>query len=323
MIEKSNVIHDTPEIIDHFTQYMKTAKPLFISRIGGSDFELVCDYYNNKTVIDDDIWYRKAVRRVKELNGYFDFNDDKCCFAKFLDSMITYYESGDFIGYAGKQEKHFKFMLRGKSELDSRFEPFISHISTGKLLFNWNEFIQPITPFLQSFKIWGEDKTILIVSPFSTSIEYQYTRKDKLFFDYQYPEFTLKTYNTNITYNDSNDSADNLNISTANWHEECKRMADEINHIDFDIALLSCGSYAMFLGHYIKNDLGKQAIYLGGSLNLYFNIYGKRFEPLYDKVGLNPAYQIDAFENSVIENISGGRSYTNESLDAYFGKKPV
>jgi hypothetical protein len=323
MISKSNVLPNAPEIIDYFTEFMKSSKPMFISRIGGSDFELVCDYYNNNEVINDDSWYLRAVRRVKELNGYFNFNNDKACFKQFLDSMISYYESGDLIGYAGKQEKYFRFMLRGKSELDSRFEPLISHISTDKILFNWNEFIQPVTPFLQSFKTWGENKTILIVSPFSKSIEYQYSRKDKLFLNYQYPEFKLKTYNTNITYNDSSDSADNLNITTENWHDECKRMADEIKHIDFDIAFLSCGSYAMFLGHYIKNEMGKQALYLGGSLNLYFNIYGKRFEPLYDKVGLNPEYQIDAFENTVIENISGGRSYTNESLDAYFGKKPT
>jgi hypothetical protein len=321
MINKVNVLHDTTDIMKYFTDYMARPHPMFISRIGGSDFELVCDYFNNNEIIHDDAWYNRATRRVKELNGYFDFNNSKDCFRLFLESMITYYTNGDLIGYAGKQEKHFKFMLRGKSEFDQRYEPFISYISENKVLFNWNQYVQPVKPFLESFKSWGDNKTILIVSPFSKSIEYQFTRKDELFYDYKFPNFILKTYNTNITYNDAGDSADNLNLTTVNWHDECHRMVAEIKEIEFDIAFLSCGSYAMFIGNYIKSEMGKQALYIGGTLNLLFNIYGNRFEPLYQQVGLNPNCQIDAFENETIKSISGGRSYKNEGLDAYFGKK--
>lgn len=301
---------------------MQETRPCFISRIGGSDFELVCDYYNDPTIIDNDEWYRKGVHTVKELNGYFDFSNSKDNFKQYLDVLIESYKDSDVIAYAGKQEKHIKFYLRGKSDINPRFKPFIEYISQGKTLINWNQFIQEVRPFLTSFTTWGDDKKILFVSPFSKSIEHQFQFKDKLFVDYKYPSFELKTCNTKITYNNNDDTQSSLGIDTNNWHDECQRLAEEISKIDFDIAFLSCGSYAMFLGNYIKHTLNKQSLYFGGSLNLYFNIYGKRFEPLYKQVNLDPHYLITAFENSDITNINGGRVYANESIDAYFGIKP-
>lgn len=53
-------------------------------------------------------------------------------------------------------------------------------------------------------------------------------------------------------------------------------MEDEIRQKDFDIALLGCGAYGFPLAAYIKS-LGKQAIHVGGPLQLYFGIRGKRW----------------------------------------------
>jgi hypothetical protein len=316
-----NIIHSSEKIIEFFNSYIQEQQPCFISRIGGSDFELVCDYYNDPSIIYNDTWYSKGVIKVKELNGYFDFNNSRECFQLYLDTLLNSYKNSDVLAYAGKMEKHIRFFINGKSQIDPRFKPFLEYISQDKILINWVQFIQEVRPFLTSFSTWAGGKKILFVSPFSKSIEHQYQYKDKLFLDYQYPDFTLKTYNTRITYNNQEDTKDSLKLLTNNWHEECLRLSDEISTIDFDIALLSCGSYAMFLGDYIKNTLKKKALYFGGSLNLYFNIYGKRFEPLYNQIKLNRDYQIEPFENSLVENISGGRKYENEALDAYFGKK--
>jgi hypothetical protein len=316
-----NFIHNNTDIIKYFNNHMTLTTPTFVGRIGGSDFEIVCDYHNNPNIINDPAWYNRSVRKVRELNGYFDFSNSKDNFQQYLKVLIDGYLSSDVLSYGGKMEKYVRFYINGKSDFDSRFKSFVWQIGTNKSLINYNEFIQSVRPFLESFKVWGADKKILIVSPLSKSIEHQYLYRDNLFLDYKYPNFELKTFNTSITYNDSNDNMDSLKIETNNWHEECDRIANGISTIDFDIALLSCGSYSMFLGNYIKTKLKKKAIYFGGSLNLYFNIYGKRFDPLYNRVGLNPKYLINAFENADIENISGGRLYHNESLQAYFGKK--
>ena len=55
-------------------------------------------------------------------------------------------------------------------------------------------------------------------------------------------------------------------------------MCKDISNIDFDIALLGCGSYGLPLCDYIKIKLNKSAVYIGGGLQLYFGIKGKRWE---------------------------------------------
>ena len=61
------------------------------------------------------------------------------------------------------------------------------------------------------------------------------------------------------------------------WFSALSYMETEINNIDFDIALLGCGAYGLPLGSYIKS-IGKQAIVVGGCLQLLFGIMGKRWE---------------------------------------------
>jgi hypothetical protein len=63
-----------------------------------------------------------------------------------------------------------------------------------------------------------------------------------------------------------------------NWLETFKLMSNDIKDIDFDIALLGCGGYGLPLCNYIKTNLNKSAIYVGGGLQLLFGVMGKRWE---------------------------------------------
>jgi hypothetical protein len=241
-------------------------------------------------------------------NGYFDFSNDKNNFQKYLEDMILYYKNSDACSYAGS------YIIDTQSD-------FFDYILNGKTLITYS-FIEGVSTVLKSFTDWGKNKKILIISPLSKSIEYQLKNKDKLYIDYQFPECEFKTYNTKITYNSNDDTKESLGLVTNNWHEECQRMVEEISNIDFDIAFLSCASYSMFLGNYIRYNMRKQALYLGGILNIYFNIYGGRYDDnYYKKCGLNLEYQIDPLENDEIEHIKGGRDKPTEALNAYFGKR--
>ena len=57
-------------------------------------------------------------------------------------------------------------------------------------------------------------------------------------------------------------------------------MEDEISKIQFDICLLGCGAYGLPLAAHVKR-LGKQAIHMGGGVQLLFGIKGKRWEEEY------------------------------------------
>lgn len=51
-------------------------------------------------------------------------------------------------------------------------------------------------------------------------------------------------------------------------------MQDEISKEDYDICLIGCGAYGFSLAAYVKR-CGKQAIHMGGALQLLFGIKGK------------------------------------------------
>lgn len=322
-----------------FSDIILTNQPLFIGRIGGSDYNIVQEYFNNKQIysrpsiydltptlllrILDKIFSKKNTRRkysfaidtVKKFNGYFDFQNQRTNFIKYLNEMITGYMAADHF-FVGESTLINKFNEKTFTKNDLGF---LKCILKDKVIINYS-FIESVLPFLESFKYWGKNKKILIISPFSKSIEYQYNRKDNLIKGYKFPDFKLTTYNTKITYNSKIDTKETLGVQTNNWLEELEKMKKDIALLDFDIALLSCGSYAMPLGKYIKN-MGKKSIYIGGVLNVIFNIYGKRYDTSFFNDIVNIEYQITAFENVDIEKIKGGRKTKNESLNAYFGEK--
>ena len=61
-----------------------------------------------------------------------------------------------------------------------------------------------------------------------------------------------------------------------NYHETLEAIFNEIKTIDFDIALLGCGSYGHMLCHLIDKELKKDAIYIGGSIQTIFGILSSR-----------------------------------------------
>ncbi len=115
-------------------------------------------------------------------------------------------------------------------------------------------------------------KKVLVVTPFVESVNEQYKNRDKLFQNTNIlPEFELYTYKALQTTGDLNDER------FANWFEALEYMYQEIMRIDFDVVLLGCGAYGFPLGAKIKNA-GKQAIHMGGVLQILFGIMGKRWD---------------------------------------------
>lgn len=115
-------------------------------------------------------------------------------------------------------------------------------------------------------------KKVLVVHPFADTIIKQYNRREFIFPDNQniLPLFELKVLKAiqTLGYKDPN---------FKDWFEALKYMKDEIDKIDYDICLLGCGAYGFPLAAHCKRA-NKQAIHLGGVLQLLFGIKGKRWE---------------------------------------------
>lgn len=129
---------------------------------------------------------------------------------------------------------------------------------------------------------WGTDhpwtralkgKKVLVIHPFADTIEKQYEKRGKLFPSNPeiLPEFELHTIKAVQTIAGQDDSR------FATWFDALDYMKMQVDSVDFDIALIGCGAYGFPLGAYCKK-IGKQAVHIGGDLQMLFGILGSRWE---------------------------------------------
>jgi len=140
----------------------------------------------------------------------------------------------------------------------------------------YNRILEPFYCCLEDIKPWSlylKGKRVLIISPFIKSFQEQLNKnfqifkdkKKKIFADDQ--EFLFyKSF-----------QCLNGNKPHKNWLETFLIMCKDIKKLDFDIALLGCGGYGLPLCYYIKTQLKKSAIYVGGGLQLLFGVMGNRW----------------------------------------------
>ena len=115
-------------------------------------------------------------------------------------------------------------------------------------------------------------KKVLVVSPFSKEIRKQYSKRVYLWENKDIlPEFSLDTVDSVWYFFDCKDDRFN------NWFEALDYLFTQIMKKDFDIALLGCGAFGFPLAAKIKES-GKQAIHMGGAVQILFGIKGKRWD---------------------------------------------
>lgn len=117
-----------------------------------------------------------------------------------------------------------------------------------------------------------KNKRVLVIHPFAELMEKQYKKRELLWenCDEILPQFDLITYKAvqSIGGNDEYSS----------WVDALNTMKRDIEKLEFDIALIGCGAYGMPLGGFIKNKMHKQAMHIGGTLQVLFGIKGSRWE---------------------------------------------
>lgn len=122
-----------------------------------------------------------------------------------------------------------------------------------------------------------EGKRVLVISPFSEQIVAQIPNLKMIYPNGLWPEVTFLTC-TSIWY----DNMVYKDPRFGNWFEVLEYMKNEIAKTDFDVALLACGTFGTPLVDYIK-QIGKQGIYVGGILQMYFGLRGNRWDNDGDK----------------------------------------
>lgn len=283
--------------IDAIVKFMKSDGPFFYGRIGGNETDTVQRFSEIKksSTCKENLHYnfikspvmREKMFLMKKYTGYYDKTNNIDREIDFCEKYLSLYKDYDACSFVGVSSIHYctgfpltimtdqkeKDIFLGKQE---NFLNFLEQNLNDISLYSYS-FIENAVPFLNSFKIFAEGKKILLITPFTRSIELQKSKLNSLFNGYQYPNFEMLLYKTPITTNENNIPMFEQ-FPHNNWFETVDHMCKEISNIDFDIALLGCASYSLPLGSFIKNSMGKKVIYLGGILQLCFGVMGTRWQ---------------------------------------------
>lgn len=122
-----------------------------------------------------------------------------------------------------------------------------------------------------------KNKRVLVVHPFTDSIRHQYEHREELF---RNPD-TLPQFKELLTLK-AVQSIAGTPVSFPDWFQALKWMKQEMDNLEYDIALIGCGAYGMHLAAHAKRQ-GKVAIHLAGMTQMLFGIYGERWahDPLF------------------------------------------
>lgn len=116
-------------------------------------------------------------------------------------------------------------------------------------------------------------KNVLVVSPFVESIKNQYKNRSKLWANPSVlPDFNLITL-----YHPTSKAVSAKQNKYDSWQHMVEDMKEQMSKIAFDVALIGTGASSLPLTVHAKT-LGKQAIHLGGPLQILFGIRGKRWD---------------------------------------------
>ena len=139
---------------------------------------------------------------------------------------------------------------------------------------------------------------VLIISPFSSSIERQIPNLDKIWAarpGLWNPTIQFKTIKFPLSY--GTQSQEIQKEMTDRWSDSLGLLAwvkEQMDSIDYDIVMIGAGIYSLPLMAFAKQR-GKKAIHLGGSTQLFFGIRGGRwdtmaeFQPLFNEHWIRPA----------------------------------
>ena len=259
-----SVVHTCDDSNVYIAKCITSNKPLMVARYGSTELYTM-EVFDLKLSFK----YDNAVNRICKVSGFFPNSELEV--NKFKDALIDASKEVDVIAIWNMfMEEHYikKYMSNAYITQLRFLEPWFSS-----------------NPWTSALK----GKKVLVIHPFSETLKKQYLKREYLFDNPQIlPEFELHVVKAVQTIADEKDDRFN------DWFEALDWMYEEAMKVDFDIALIGCGAYGMPLAAMIKKA-GKQAIHMGGVLQILFGIKGKRWNDdpvvskLYNEYWVNPS----------------------------------
>lgn len=286
--KKPDCILDADLASEIIYEALMSDKPCMIGRFGSNELLCLVTYLGvkeNKRSIFSYIsgkspewwWNKQNFFNMNIFAGFFPPSIDK--FIQFSKLMLVDIPQVDVLGSWLVDEFKFNQLMKNCQKISFELlNPYFSEI--------------PWTIALKG-------KKVLVVHPFSSTIESQYKKREFLFKNDLLPSFDLQTIQSVQSF-----AGNQTRFS--DWFEALEYMKSEIDKHDYDICLIGCGAYGFPLAAHVKR-MGKKAVHMGGSLQLLFGIKGKRWEnpdysPVYNYAQLMNEHWVYAGEEEKPKN---------------------
>lgn len=259
-------ITDSDKTSEQIYNLLASGKPCMIARYGSTEMFAITNYLGVRAKHHSALkyiqgkqfawWWEDNVKdQMTRWSGFFPSTEDNLM--KFGEMMVEDCKLLDILGSWLPEEEILK----------KNYNLSFQYISLRNLEPFWSNL--PWTRYL-------EGKRVVVVHPFAESIKNQYDNyRDKLFENPMVlPNFTsLRVVKAVQSLGGKSDYND--------WFEALDYMKDKIDQDDYDVCLIGCGAYGFPLAAHVKR-MGKQAIHLGGALQLLFGIRGNRWDNMDD-----------------------------------------
>lgn len=191
-------------------------------------------------------------------SGFYDKQIKGSYFGEYETKKILESENykNFIIQYTGAIKNSDKLCsLFHKTNFDDKRKEFIEYLQP-KSFFDWYKYKEWYTML--------KDKKILLINSFAPLMKQQYENGNLHKIDPNFPIFSdINCYRTPYSFfNNGPDS---------NFFETLENIKKQISTIDFDIAIVSCGSYAAFLCDYC-DSISKTGISIGSRMHSMFGI---------------------------------------------------
>lgn len=229
-------------------------KPFFIGRIAGCELKIAYNFLKGDLL--------DIVDELKELenNAGIKINNNDSL-KKYVEELVESYKNCTVIAEWEITGKVFSYTGIGQQLITSKTIaiPKIDARALEPYYFK-NSWMPALT-----------GKKILIVHPFLNTFSKQIYNFDKIFPDRPwFDKCEIKFIQPPFTLAGNHQDKD--------WQEHFQLFIEELKEKnDFDIALVAAGGYGMLISNYIFKEMGKSVMYIGGALQLFFGVIGKRW----------------------------------------------
>jgi hypothetical protein len=301
--------------------------PILLGRIGGSDTDAIAAMLEATGAETSRRTALAHLQRVKILNGYYDLKNNEATYFAYLEYLKTSYLRTKYLSFGGVKlmTMYFPENLNARFRLDvvplrQGLEALVAGIdeAQGEWLAFPYTFFETLRGNWNLFRVFEKSlagRRVLVASPFGKSILANWGNRASFLRDFRYPDFEMKVLDTPITYA----GLPREMYPHSDWLETLGYLKNEMEKFDFEIALLSCGSYAMPLGLHARDVMKKKAVYVGGILQLFFGVIGRRYEnPFFLDVINKEAYIRPLEGEKFFRHVSAHAQQMTEAFGAYF-----